>query len=202
MSEKIFNPELNNEIQFTANEEWLPDSTEYHHEPRLAERSHELVNQALEVHQNDCEAIDSTSTKRFLKTYGIGPCILLSVSAPKKEQLGAVHFDANSNIYLLIEKLYNKLGIKNLNGFETKLIGGIREMAGSEDLKKDLMKFFKENNIKINIDNSMRLSESDYKDLYLEDSVPMLFYQSVIIDKKTGEMLSFNPFSDKIKNEK
>jgi len=202
MSEKFFSPEIKKEVKFTEDENWIPDNTEYHHEPRLAEESHELVNQAIEVYQDDCEALDSKTPQRFLKSYGVGPCILLCISNPERKQLGVIHFDANSDIPLLIDKLYEKIGINNLNEFKAELIGGIEGMPGSEDLKSDLMEFFDKNKIRINIDNSMKLSVSDYENLYIEYSVPMLFYQSVITDKITGKILSFNPYSDKIKKRK
>ena len=115
MSEKNFTPETKKTIPFSAEANWVPELTEHHHEPRLAENSYELVNQAVHVQQNDCETLDSTSKEKFLKVYGIGPCIILRVSAPEKEQLGVIHFDAKSNIPLLMKNLYNKLGIKNLN---------------------------------------------------------------------------------------
>ena len=199
MSEKSFSPEIKKEVKFVEDENWIPDNTDYHHEPRLAEESHELVNQAIEVYQDDCEALDSKTPRRFLKSYGIGPCILLCISNSEGKQLGVIHFDANSNISLLADKLYKKLGIDSLNGFKTELIGGIEGMPGSEDLKNDLVEFFDKNKMHIDIDNSMKLSVSDYENLYTEDSVPMLFYQSVIIDKETGKILSFNPHSDRIK---
>ena len=195
MSEHHFDPEnIRNKVLFDVDENWTPDVLTYHHEPRLARESHELVNQAIEVRQDDCEALDSASSEDFLKSPGIGPCILLSASARERQQLGAVHFDAGSDIRLLMDKLYRKLGVENLDGFSTRLIGGIEGMPGSESLRSDLKLFFEDHNVKIDADNTMRLRKSDYDGLFTEDHVLMFAYQSVIINKKTGEVLSFDQF--------
>ncbi len=199
MSEKFFNHEANNNISFTVDYDWEPYPEEYHHEPRLAKESYELVRQAVIVPPDICKTIDSTSSERCLKTYALGPCIFFCVNNSKKEQLGGIHLDENSNITRLIEDLYQKFGIENLDGFKTKLIGGIKEMPSSERLKKKLALFFSENDITIDDDRSMRLLESSYEGRYTEESVPLLFYQAIIIDKKTGEILSFDPFSDESK---
>lgn len=176
---------------------WYPDQWERHHEPRLKENSHELVNEAIEIKQDSVATLDESSKNRFLKAYGLGPCLLFVVHNLEGQKLGAIHFDAGSDIPDLINKLKKKLNIKDFEEFTKSLIGGIKEMEGSEALKND----FDEQDIKIDYNNSMQLAVSDYKDFLTEESVPLLCYQSVIINKETGEILSFNPFSDKIKKD-
>jgi hypothetical protein len=200
--EKAFNPNFlnKNEIPFIADDDCFPDSSlHYHHEPRLAEDSHELVNEALEVRQNDFEVLDRASKERFLKTYGIGPCVLFVASHSNQEQLVVIHFDAKSDIEGLIEAAKKKIGIKSFDGFRISTIGGIKEMKASEELVTNLKRYLFNQGTKADYDSTLSLAESDYKGFYDKDFVPLLAYQCLIMDKKTGDIFSFDPSSDKIK---
>lgn len=182
---------------FETNDNWNPDEWERHHEPRLKEDSHELVNEAIEIKQDSIATLDKSSKNRFLKTYGLGPCLLFIIHNSEGQKLGAIHFDIGSDVPNLINELKKKLNIKNFEGFKKSLIGGIKEMKGSEVLKND----FDEQDIKIDYNNSMQLAVSDYKDSLTKESVPLLCHQSIMINKETGKILSFNSFSDKIKKD-
>ena len=178
-------------IPFAEDKNYTHSSLKYHHLPRLARESEELIDQAVEVRQNDIEVLDKSSKKRFLKTLGLGPCILLCVTKPDEEKVGAIHFDVGSNVTVLTEELMKRLNTKDFEGFEITLVGGIGEMKPSEELHEGIKKFFEDKKVLIGDDQAMGISESDYRGYILEDYVPMLVYQSVIVDKKTGQMLSF-----------
>lgn len=169
-----------------------------HHEPRLTEEAHVLVNEAVGIPQNDILVLDERSDKKYAKTV-VGPCILMVAHDSKKKRLGAIHFDVGSDIELLIDDLKRELGIENFNDYDISLVGGIKsdddgEMKVSEDFRNKLMDYLNDQKVKIIYDGTLKLAESDYK--YHAKEWVHLFYEPLIVDRSSGLVLSYDAWSD------
>lgn len=113
--------------------------------------------------------------KRYLVTFGAGPCVVATLYDPSSKTGAMVHFDNRSNVIVAMREIEKRLG-GNPQDWQLRIVGGHKKNESSGEIIKDLRS--KAAFSKIHITEEDILEEAALrKDI------------SVALDTQTGELL-------------
>ncbi len=114
------------------------------------------------VKQGEIGFIDESDSRKYLETIGADSCIVVVAFNPEKQILGLTHMDALTDSLLTIQKLLQKVGVR-----EVSILGG-------DSTTLDIL---------LEIKNFLEAQDISVKEWDVLNTV-----KSVIVDKQTGKI--------------
>lgn len=125
--------------------------------------------------------------KRFLATFGVGSCVVVTLYDSSSKTGAMVHFDNRSNVIVAMREIEKRLG-GNPQDWQLRIVGGYREDKSSKAIVEDLRKKAAFSKI--------ALVEEDILEGFLREGL------AVALDTETGELLDLpTDYTDKFTQE-